>query len=232
MSKRSKLEKFADNQRFSNVFENFEFDQPQLYAGHNQPVHFKGDWSRNYFLNDFPLILELACGRGEYSLGLSKMYHQINIIGIDIKGARIWKGATQSQSLENNRVAFIRSKIELIDHYFNPGEVSEIWITFPDPFPRNSKSNRRLISNYFLKIYANLITIDGLLHLKTDDDNLFEFALEELKNSDLFELQYSNSDIYSSELFHPALEIKTYYEKMHLELGRKIKYIQARKIRN
>lgn len=227
MSNRSKLEKFADNQRFANVFENTSYDNPQLFSGYDTPVDFKGNWKKEVFKNEYPLILELACGRGEYSLGLAHMNPYINIIGVDIKGARIWKGASQAIEQSLNRVAFIRTRIESIHHFFNLGEVDEIWITFPDPFPRPSKSNKRLVSSFFLDLYSRILKDGGLLHLKTDDTPLFEFGMQSINESSQFKLIKSTYDIYSDNLSIDALSIKTYYERMHLENMRTIKYFQA-----
>lgn len=227
MSNRSKLEKFADNIKFSNVFENTSFDNPILKSDSFTTVDFRGKWSNEYFKNENKIILELACGRGEYSLGLTEMYSNINVIGIDIKGARIWKGASSSINSKQNRIAFVRSRIELIHYFFNKNEIDEIWITFPDPFPRPSKSNKRLISPYFLNLYTKILKKGAKIHLKTDDDNLFEFGIESLTNSSEYKIIYQNNNIYSGTLFHQALSIKTYYEKMHLEKGKTIKYIQS-----
>ncbi|NOT38515.1 MAG: tRNA (guanosine(46)-N7)-methyltransferase TrmB [Saprospiraceae bacterium] len=227
MSNRSKLEKFADNKKFSNVFENNSYEQPQLFSGFNTIVDYKGKWSKEYFKNNYKLVLELACGRGEYSLGLHNLYSDINIIGVDIKGARIWKGASHSLHEKMNRVAFIRTKIELITNFFGEGEVEEIWITFPDPFPRPGKSNKRLISPFYLGLYEKILKKGSILHLKTDDDNLYNFGIESLQQSPKFTIITQNNDIYSKPLENEALSIKTYYERMHLQNGKTIKYIQA-----
>lgn len=226
MSNRSKLEKFADNLKFTNVFENTSFENPQLVAGYNQPVNFKGNWGSAFFKNENPIVLELACGRGEYSIGLAQHYPLKNFIGIDIKGARIWKGASQAISHQLSNVAFVRTRIELIDHFFATGEVDEIWITFPDPFPRPSKSNKRLVSAFFLNIYKKIIKPNGILHLKTDDDALYQFGLKSITDTDGFQIEFSSDNLYASTFSDTSLDIKTYYEKMHLELGKTIKYIR------
>lgn len=230
MSNRSKLEKFSDNLHFENVFENISFSNPQLIAGIDRIVNYKSIWKSDYFKNDNPIIMELACGRGEYCIGLSRLFPNINLIGVDIKGARIWKGASESLKQRIDRIAFVRSKIELIHHFFGIGEVDEIWITFPDPFPRPSKSNKRLVSKYFLDIYSNILKKNALVHLKTDDLNLYEFGINSILENDCFELVYKSDNIYQKELFHEALQIKTYYERMHLEKGKTIKYLQAKYI--
>ncbi|MEO6189958.1 MAG: tRNA (guanosine(46)-N7)-methyltransferase TrmB [Saprospiraceae bacterium] len=225
MSNRSKLEKFAENLKFNNVFENYDYKSPQLYVGHQQPVNYKGKWKSEYFNNNYPLILELACGRGEYSLGLARMYPEVNVIGVDIKGARIWQGASNSIQEKINRIAFIRTKIELLEHFFETEEVDEIWITFPDPHPNPTDSIKRLVSNYFLDIYSKIIVKNAQLHLKTDEPNYYEFGLKTIGARSDFEIIYSNNDIYNQSLYSPSLEIKTYYERMHLEKSRTIKYI-------
>ncbi|MEP7195191.1 MAG: tRNA (guanosine(46)-N7)-methyltransferase TrmB [Saprospiraceae bacterium] len=227
MSGRTKLEKFAANLDFPNVFENYDYEKPQLFVGHKQPINYKSNWKKIFFKNEFPLVLELACGRGEYSLGLAQINPELNIIGIDIKGARIWKGASNSLLNDLQRVAFVRSKIEVIDHFFGPEEIDEIWITFPDPFPRPTKSNKRLISNFYLDIYSKILRNGALINFKTDDPELFDFGLKTIQGREDFKLLYQNKDIYSKPLFMEALEIKTYYEKMHLQKGRTIKFLQA-----
>lgn len=228
MSNRSKLEKFAANLAFPNVFENMDFDEPKLRKGLNQYVDFWNTWKVDYFKNNSPLILELACGRGEYSLGMARMFPERNYIGVDIKGARIWKGASTALNEGLNQIAFMRTKIELLDKFFGEAEVDEIWITFPDPFPRPSKSNKRLTSEHYLQLYTRILKPNASLHLKTDDPGLYAFSLETIKAHPAFELIYHDDDIYAKPLVTPELEIKTYYERMHLQAGKTIKYIHAR----
>ena len=150
MSRRNKLQKFAELLTFPNVYENFDPENPQLIGLNGMPVDRKGKWKKEHFKNDFPITLELACGRGEYSLGLGRMYPERNFIGVDIKGARIWKGARIALEENLTNVAFLRTRIEQIALFFDPEEIDEIWITFPDPFLRKSKANRRLTSCRFL----------------------------------------------------------------------------------
>lgn len=228
MGKRSKLEKFAENLQFPNVFENFNFEDPRLYAAYNKPVDYRGHWKEKYFRNEFPLTLELACGRGEYSLGLARLNAKNNYIGIDIKGARIWKGAATALAEDLSQVAFVRTRIELIPTFFAKDEVDEIWITFPDPFPRPSKSNRRLISAPYLKTYKQILRPGALLHLKTDNTPLYEFGLTTLSSDNDFEILNHYNDVYQQSSITPELQIRTYYEKIHLSEGRTIKYIQSR----
>lgn len=228
MSKRNKLYKFAEIQRFPNVFENYEPQNPILHGENGRIVEMIGQWREKYFQNDHPIILELACGRGEYTLGLARLNPQCNYIGVDVKGARIWKGACIALEEELKQVAFLRTRIELIHKFFLPGEVDEIWITFPDPFLGNTKTNRRLTAQPFLERYAKILKPGGLLHLKTDEPVLYEFTLEVLTENDLFECLYTDEDIYAKPLPLEALEIKTYYERIHLRAGKSIKYLQAR----
>ena len=211
MSKRTKLEKFAENQRLENVFENFSYEDPTLFVNVLQKVDYKGKWKSDYFKNAKPLVLELACGRGEYSIGLAQMYPNQNYIGVDVKGARIWTGAKRAIDLEFSQVAFIRSKIETLPHFFAAEEVDQIWIIFSDPFLR--KENRRLTSIYYL------------------DDTLYEFSLKTIADHPNYEIVQCSNNIYAEALQHPALEIKTYYEKMHLQKNKTIKYIEFKRVK-
>lgn len=228
MSKRNKLQKFAELLTFPNVYENFDPRRPELIGLGGMPVSLRGRWAEAHFKNDHPITLELACGRGEYTLGLARRYPGRNFIGVDIKGARIWKGAkiALDEGLEN--AAFLRTRIEQIALFFAPGEISEIWITFPDPFLKKGKANRRLTAPGFLKSYRQILKEGGQVHLKTDSPPLYEFTLEVLAEEPAVHLLYQNDDIYAGSLPVPELELKTYYEKMHLEDGRKIKYVRFR----
>ncbi len=228
MSKRNKLEKFAEMASFPNVYENFDAGTPILSAAGGVEVRMAGRWQSAHFQNAHPITLELACGRGEYTLGLARQYPARNFIGVDIKGARIWKGASTALAEALPNAAFLRTRIELMEQFFTPGEVSEIWITFPDPFLRNSKSNRRLTSYRFLAMYSRLLTQGGHIHLKTDSDELYAFSLLALKAFPGVELLEHSDNIYSGVLPLPELALKTYYEHMHLVEGRTIKYIRFR----
>lgn len=226
MSRRNKLEKFAELLRFPNVYENFDPKDPKLVGIKGDDVDLQAKWANQHFQNDHPITLELACGRGEYTLALAKAYPHRNFIGVDIKGARIWKGA--SQAIEQNlaNAAFLRTRIEQIALFFGREEISEIWITFPDPFLRKSKANRRLSSARFLQEYRKILKPSGLVHLKTDEPRLYEFTLETLAADQRCTLLYHDDDIYSKELPVPELDFKTYYERMHLAAAKTIKYIQ------
>ncbi|MCL4120330.1 UNVERIFIED_CONTAM: hypothetical protein GTU68_012628 [Idotea baltica] len=193
-------------------------------TGSQGPVDLKGRWAKDHFNNDNPITLELACGKGEYTLGLAERYPDRNFIGVDIKGARIWKGAKAALERNMSNVAFLRTRIEQITHFFAAGEVDSIWITFADPFL--GKPNRRLTSPYFLSAYRKIMQPEAILHLKTDDSTLYESSLEVLTADPSAQIVYQNNDIYSGPLYTPELEIKTFYEQQHLKSGRLIKYVR------
>jgi tRNA (guanine-N7-)-methyltransferase len=227
MSKRNKLLKFAELAAFPNVYENYRHDQPELIGLQGQPVELKGKWGERHFGNDRPITLELACGRGEYTLGLARQNPQRNFIGVDIKGARIWQGARIALEEQLHNAAFLRTRIERIAAFFAPGEISEIWITFPDPFPPKSKANRRLTAPSFLREYRKFLQPGGALHLKTDDRQLFEFSRESVEAFPGATILYHDDDIYARPLPLPELELKTYYERLHLGEGKTIKYLRC-----
>lgn len=226
MSRRNKLSKFADILSYPNVYENYEPSDPKLLKSETEEADLKGLWSQGHFANDFPLTLELACGKGDYALALSRSYPARNFIGVDIKGARIWRGATTALEENITNVAFLRTKIEQIDLFFAPQEVDEIWITFPDPFLDDSSENRRLTSPNFLKRYQNILKKGGIMHLKTDSTPLYEYTMEALSNFEDANILYHNDDIYASELAYPELIHKTHYEVQHLANNLTIKYIR------
>lgn len=224
MSRRNKLQKFAEVLSFPNVYENFDAKQPGLSGKDGVPVKLKGEWAKMHFGNENPLTLELACGKGEYALGLSERFPERNFIGVDIKGARIWRGAKHALANDMKNVAFLRTRIEQLPHFFGKNEVSEIWVTFADPFLKSGKENRRLTAQPFLDRYKKLLKPGGLIHLKTDDPTLYEFTLETLNKQKEYELLYHDDDIYAKPLPMEELEIKTFYERKHLAIGRTIKY--------
>ena len=226
MSKRNKLQKFAEVLTFPNVYESFNPKAPQLHGLNGEPVERKGEWAIKHFNNQNPITLELACGRGEYTLDLARTYPERNFIGVDVKGARIWKGAKIALAENLNNAAFLRTRIEEIAFFFEPEEIAEIWITFPDPFLRKSKANRRLTSARFLGEYKKILKKDGIIQLKTDEPNLYEFTLEVLAEYPGAEILYQDDDIYSKPLPIPELETKTYYERIHLADGKTIKYVR------
>lgn len=225
MARRNKLQKFSEILSYPNVLENYEYNDIKLVGKDGEEVDMPGFWAEKQFKNDHPITVELACGRGEYTLALGERYPERNFIGMDIKGARIWRGATNAikQGLDN--VAFLRTRIEQVEHFFAEGEVDEIWITFPDPFLRDVKANRRLTSPPFLSRYRKILKKGGIVHLKTDNTMLYEYTLEVLGEEKGIVMLAQNDDIYANELPHPDLDIKTYYERMHLKNQLTIKYI-------
>ena len=188
----------------------------------------KGKWRKNFFKNPNPLTLELACGRGEYTIGLAKLFPNRNYIGVDIKGERIWKGSTIALEEQLDNAAFLRTQILMIENFFSPGEVNEIWLTFPDPRPRKRDIKRRLTSPRFMEIYKSLLEAGGYARLKTDNTQLFEYTLEQLQlRSDIYDLEFT-ADVYNSDLKKECFDIKTRYEQEFSQKGEKIKYLRFR----
>ncbi|PJJ74615.1 tRNA (guanine-N7-)-methyltransferase [Thermoflavifilum aggregans] len=185
------------------------------------PEGMAGKWHA-FFKNDFPIVLELGCGKGEYSLGLVRMYKKLNAIGVDVKGNRIWKGARTALDEQLNRVAFLRIQIEQLVMYFARGEVSAIWIPFPDPHPRKSRAKKRLTHPRFLWQYQQILQPGGLIHLKTDSRDLFDFTLEVIAQTGC-KIFAMNEDV--PENAEAELGIETYYERQHRAEGRKIHYL-------
>jgi tRNA (guanine-N7-)-methyltransferase len=218
MSK-GKLAKFADLARYPHVFE-----QP-FSPAETAPFPMKGRWGASFFGNDRPIVLELGCGRGEYTVELARLFPQKNFIGIDIKGARIWSGATRALNERLANVAFLRTHIELIDRFFDSGEVSEIWITFPDP--QMKKATKRLVSTYFLQRYRGFLAAGGLIHLKTDSNFLYTYTRLLLEANEL-PAEVLTEDLYRSTAADEILRIQTYYEQQWLARGLAIKYIRFR----
>ena len=212
---RKKLVRFAQNDEAHNV----------IQQGKELFTKIKGNWDQLYFQNQQPIVLELGCGRGEYSVGLARVFPQKNFIGIDIKGSRIWKGSQIAIEENLNNVAFLRTKIQNLEDFFAENEVSEIWITFPDPRPRDRDERRRLTAPRFLEIYRKLLKDNGLVHLKTDNSELFNYTLEILQEQKPQNLIHTH-DLYNSELNNLHFGIKTNYETIFTEKGFKIKYLQ------
>lgn len=227
MPKKNKLEKFSELLEFHHVYENFNVKDNVLHGHMGKEVTMKGKWRSAHFGNNQPLVVELACGRGEYSIGLAKLFPSKNFVGVDIKGARIWRGAKNSQSENLDNVAFLRTRIEFLNEFFNENEIDEIWITFADPFLRESKHNRRLSSLFFLDIYKKILKQNGIIHIKTDSPVLYRYSLETLSLHNDFRILYHEDNIYNAPYISEELEIKTYYELQHIENSRTIKYIQA-----
>ncbi len=226
MSNRNKLQKFAELRTFPNYYQQEDPAQPWLTGPDGSRTNPRESWQSSHFGNAHPLTLELACGRGEYTVALARQFPERNFIGVDIKGARIWQGAGIALRESMRHVAFLRARIENIAWFFAPEEVSEIWITFPDPFLRESKANRRLTSAPFLDRYRQLLKAGGLVHLKTDSPELYAFTLETLADYPAAQLLYHDDDIYSKPLPMAELEIPTYYERLHLKDGKTIKYVR------
>jgi len=214
---KKKLQHFAENKTFPHYFEMpFELLAP---AGH--PM--KGNWRKNFFNNDNPLIIEIGCGKGEYTVGQAKYFPDKNYIGIDNKGARIWRGAKTIQDDHVNNAAFIRSQAGLLHHWFAPSEVDEIWITFPDPQP-GSRKNKRLTSFRYLSLFKFFLKEKGIVHLKTDSRELFDFTLEVVAENNLRIIERFD-DLYAVPADDPLHNIQTFYEQMWLEMGKKISYV-------
>ena len=226
MSNRNKLQKFEELRSFPNYYQHEVTGEPLLTTIHERRLAMRGQWSQVHFHNNQPITLELACGRGEYAVALAARYPDTNFIGVDIKGARIWQGARRAMEAGLANIAFLRTRIEMINLFFKEQEVSEIWITFPDPFLRPSKADRRLTSPPFLARYRALLKPGGLIHLKTDDQQLYEFTLEVVGRTADAKLLYHNDDIYADILPFEELSVRTYYENMHLQAGKSIKYIR------
>ena len=220
MGSKNKLKRFAENEAFPNVI------QPKR----DEIIHgftLKGKW-KEHFKNDHPIVLELGCGKGEYTVGLAKRFPNKNFIGVDIKGARFWRGA--KTALEGNlaNVTFLRTQIELIDLLFEENEVAEIWITFPDPQIKYKRTKHRLTNASFLKKYGTILTPNGTVHLKTDSEFMHGYTLGLLHGLG-YEITYANHDVYKNEGSpKEVLEIQTFYENQYLEKGKSITYIQFR----
>ncbi len=225
MSK-NKLAKFAELETFSNVFQNFTPLQPALICC-GEKLGMKGRWNELFFKNDNPLVLELACGKGDYSVNLARQYPAKNFIGIDVKGNRIWTGAKRALEDGLGNVAFVRTRIEQLTEFFAPDEVAELWITFPDPFPRKSRAMKRLTSPRFLDIYRKVCKPGAGIHLKTDATGLFEYSLEVLEEEGITPEEMI-FDVHGLAETPEELRILTYYEKMHLEAKKKIHYLRFR----
>lgn len=210
---KDKLRRFAEIDTFSNVV--------QLDAG--KP--FKEKWATDFFKNNKPVVLELACGKGEYTVNLGQLFPDKNFIGIDYKGNRIWRGAKTALEDNVNNVGFLRIQIETILDYFGEGEVDEIWITFPDPQPQLSREKKRLTSPRFLGKYKQMLKPGGCVNLKTDNDGLYAYTVEKLEEHHL-KLHINTADLYHSEYADEVLSIKTYYEKKYLQNDKNINYLK------
>jgi len=219
LGSKNKLKKFIENESFSNVI------QPERKELLSDSFIYKGNWNKLYFKNNHPIIVELGCGKGEYTVNLAKSNPRKNYIGIDIKGARFWRGAKTSleENLEN--VVFLRTQIELIDFVFGKQEVNEIWLTFPDPQIKYQRRKHRLTNPLFLNLYKNILVDNGVVHLKTDSEFLHGYTLGVLKGLSI-KPSFSNHDIYkNNNAPNEVINIKTHYEKLFLETKKNISYL-------
>lgn len=213
---KKKLIRFRENLAFPHLF---QFRYTELEKG----FPLRGKWNENFFHNRNPLVLELGCGKGEYTVGLAKAYPGTNFIGMDIKGARLWRGSKTVVEEQLRNAAFIRSQVDHIGKFFDSAEVSAIWITFPDPQPH--KERKRLTSPQFLERYTNIMKCDGIIHLKTDNREFFDYTLEVIRESGL-KLQWATDDLYKSGTTDDVIRVQTFYEKMWLGIGKKICYLR------
>lgn len=214
---KNKLAKFASMEEYPHVFQ-YPFSVLQ-----EKGFDMKGHWNERFFKNNNPIVLELGCGKGEYTVGLAKLFPNKNFIGVDIKGARMFTGATQALNEDLSNVAFLRTHIELITNFFEAGEVSEIWITFPDPQMR--KVNKRMTSTRFMEMYGKILGEESIIHLKSDSNFMFTYTCEMVKSNNLPVL-FSSEDLYHSGLVDDILKIQTFYEQQWLARGLNIKYIK------
>lgn len=210
---KDKLRKFAEVATFENVI--------QLDAG----KEYKGKWAEKQFGNTNPVVLELACGKGEYTVNLARLFPEKNFIGIDFKGNRIWRGAKTALEDGIKNVAFLRIQIETLLEHFAENEIDEIWITFPDPQPQDSREKKRLTGPKFLDRYKIVIKPDGMMNLKTDNDGFYAYTLEQIALQNLKKYK-ETTDLYRSDLVDHVLSIKTYYEKKYLADDKNINYVK------
>ena len=216
-----KLQRFAELETFTNVF------QPKMKFP-PQDFFLKGKWNKEYFRNENPIVLELGCGRGEYTTKFSEMFPKKNFIGIDIKGARLWRGAKTAAENKMPNVCFIRMQIQWLEFFFGENEVAEIWLTFPDPQIKKSRERKRLTSPRFLEMYKHILKPAGILHLKTDNKMLHDYTME-IAQQNNFSIASASDDLYNSLLLDDVLAIRTTYEKIFLEQGERICYLKMRK---
>ncbi|MEO2072831.1 MAG: tRNA (guanosine(46)-N7)-methyltransferase TrmB [Zunongwangia sp.] len=222
MGSKNKLKRFKENETFSNVI------QPTREMLTEADFQYKGKWNADFFKNDQPIILELGCGKGEYSVGLAQAFPEKNFIGIDIKGARFWRGAKTALEEGLDNVGFLRTQIELLDYAFAENEVSEIWITFPDPQIKYKRTKHRLTNTGFLQKYKKILKPDGVVNLKTDSEFMHGYTLGLLHGAG-HEVIYANHHVYKNEgAPKEVTRIQTFYEKQYLEKGKPITYIKFR----
>ncbi|MBD3723552.1 MAG: tRNA (guanosine(46)-N7)-methyltransferase TrmB [Flavobacteriaceae bacterium] len=220
MGSKNKLKRFRENLTFSNVV------QPTREEVVAEELSFKGKWKTDFFKNDNPIVLELGCGKGEYSVGLARKFPNKNFIGIDIKGARFWRGAKTAVEENINNVGFLRTQIELVEHCFAENEVDEIWITFPDPQIKYKRTKHRMTNSEFLQRYKKILKNDGIVHLKTDSEFMHGYTLG-LLHGEGHEVLYANHNVYRNEgAPEEVTSIQTFYESQYLEQNKPITYIK------
>ena len=215
---KKKLARWAELKSFSHVIE------PPFEEVFRKDHELKGLWHEKWFENDNPIVLELGCGKGEYTVGLAEKFPEKNFIGIDIKGHRMWRGAKEAEIKHLKNVSFLRTRVEFITSFFGPSEIDEIWITFPDPQLKIKKEKKRLPGPAFLSIYSTFLKQNGIIHLKTDCRELYDYTLSVVKKND-FGILVSTTDLYNDMPGNPLLEIRTFYENMFLKKGVPITYL-------
>jgi tRNA (guanine-N7-)-methyltransferase len=234
MSNKNKLNRFADVAKFKNVLE------PSLQdvidsdnGGAIKPHPIQGNWNKEFYQNDNPLVLELACGGGEYTVALARQNANFNYLGVDIKGARLWKGAKIALGEGLNNAGFLRTRIDFITSFFKKDEVDEIWITFPDPQPQKNRARKRLTAPLFIERYRQFLKPGAVIHLKHDNDFFFNYTLEQIEEHG-YALEFVSHDIYAEldkvkdEKLREVLQTRTYYEDKFAEVGHVIKYLRFR----
>ena len=220
MGSKNKLKRFKENETFSNVI------QPTREEVLNNTLMLKGNWNRNFFKNQNPIVLELGCGKGEYSVNLATMFPEKNFLGIDIKGARFWRGAKTALVEKINNVGFLRTQIELVDCIFDENEVDEIWITFPDPQIKYKRTKHRMTNPDFLNKYKKILKPNGIVHLKTDSEYMHGYTLGLLQGLGLT-IEYAHHDVYgTTNAPKEVTDIQTYYESQYLAINKKITYLR------
>lgn len=220
MGSKNKLKRFKENETFENVL------QPTREEVVSGEFQYKGKWNSDFFKNNNPIIVELGCGKGEYTIGLAERNPNINYIGIDVKGARFWRGAKTAIETGMNNVGFVRTQIELIENIFSSHEISEIWITFPDPQIKYKRTKHRMTNSEFLKMYKKILKPEGVVNLKTDSEFMHGYTLG-LLHGEGHEVLYSNHNVYKNEGSPSEVtEIQTFYENQYLEINKAITYIR------
>ncbi len=225
MAGKKKLEHFQELKNFDHVFE------PELEEVFDSEYKMKGKWRASFFKNENPIILELGCGKGEYSVGMARKFPEKNFIGIDIKGARIWRGAKTAAEENLNNIAFLRTRIEFIGNCFAENEIDEIWITFPDPQEKDRREKKRLTGPAFIEMYKKFLKPNGIIHLKTDSSFFYDFSLEECKIRG-YQIMLSTNSLYQEGMKHldddmkEILGIRTHYENIFTEKGHQIHYLK------